>query len=259
MLNVQHETNNNILNFIAISAILMMLLDYIIANDLSTSGYVISTLLIAVLSFPAIKYIKFLKSFKQTNLFGLFSLTILISFMTGVFWSYGVLSFSTFPMIVICSTILCMYLPNKWFIIAPKLKNTAQEAPTPRPNYTYTQPKIKPRTEEPKAVVKIKPNEMQKIIDGIFDAEIKNGDEFGIKDLDRMLFEIELDAEEVLEITELKRRATLYEWMNAGKFPRQKKLYSNHVGWNVLEVWEWASNRPGNREKFRLVQVLKRL
>ena len=97
---------------------------------------------------------------------------------------------------------------------------------------------------KPKTVVKIKPNELQKQIDDIFDAELKNGDPFGIKDLDKILFEIELSTKEVLEITELQQIVTMHLHKEFTKQPisEQEKRDIEIAVKRVIHLYDCINN-----------------
>tara|TARA_A100001035_G_scaffold222983_1_gene183410 strand:+ start:2713 stop:2925 length:213 start_codon:yes stop_codon:yes gene_type:complete len=46
---------------------------------------------------------------------------------------------------------------------------------------------------------------------------------------------------QVLEITGIKSRTTLWEWRKAGKFPEPIRLCTKIVVWKKTEVLEWMS------------------
>ena len=60
----------------------------------------------------------------------------------------------------------------------------------------------------------------------------------------------------ILRFPEVRRatglaNATIYEWMDLGKFPRSVPLGGRRIGWFEDEIVEWQNQRNAEREKQR--------
>ena len=52
-----------------------------------------------------------------------------------------------------------------------------------------------------------------------------------------------IDIKEVMEWLGLSSKATIYNWVKAGTFPKQKK-FGCSTRWSLQEIEEWVRTRP---------------
>lgn len=44
-------------------------------------------------------------------------------------------------------------------------------------------------------------------------------------------------------------RASIYAWIQAGRFPKPKKLGPRRVAWRACEIQQWIADRPDGASK----------